>query len=97
MALFAVLYTYDDRYELRMQTRQEHRSYLRQLEDQGSLLAAGAYADDDAPGALLIFHGDSAQDVNALIDQDPYHRVGVIADRVVREWGAIIGPWTSPA
>ena len=43
MAAFAVLYTYDDRYDLRMQTRPEHRAFLQQLLEQGRLLAAGAY------------------------------------------------------
>lgn len=97
MPLFAVFYTYDDRYERRMQARPEHRGYLRQLEEQGALLAAGAYSDDDTPGGLLIFRADSADAVSALTDHDPYHQVGVIAARSVREWTTIIGPWVSPA
>jgi uncharacterized protein YciI len=94
MALFAVTYRYDDRTELRMQTRPEHRAFLRTLGERGGLLEAGAYTDDDSPGGLLIMGGESAEEVGRILDDDPYFRVGVIADRTVRAWGPIIGPWT---
>jgi uncharacterized protein YciI len=97
MPVFAVFYSYDDRYDLRMQTRPEHRAYLQQLQEQGALLEAGAYADEAPPGGLLIFRGDSAEEITRFIDRDPYSRVGVISDRLVRAWGPIIGPWTPPA
>jgi uncharacterized protein YciI len=97
MALFAVLYSYDDRTELRMQTRPEHRAFLRALHDQGPLLEAGAYSDDDAPGGLLIMGGQSADEVGRILEDDPYFRVGVIAERTVRAWGPILGPWAPTA
>ena len=97
MAVFAVFYTYDDRYDLRMQTRPDHRAFLQGLLAEGRMLAAGAYSDDAQPGGLLIFRGDSAAEIVELIDGDPYHRVGVISDRSVREWTAAFGPWAEPA
>jgi hypothetical protein len=93
MAVFAVLYTYDDRYDLRMQSRPEHRAFLQQLLEEGRMLAAGAYADDRQPGGLLVFRGDSADEIADLLDSDPYCRAGVISDRVIRGWGAAFGPW----
>jgi uncharacterized protein YciI len=93
MPVYAVTYTYDDREELRMQTRPEHRRFLSGLAEQGVLLAAGAYADQGTPGGIIVARADSAAEVEAALDPDPYRQIGVLVDREVREWGQLIGPW----
>ena len=54
MPVFAVQYSYVDDPELVTEHRPAHRDFLRDLLDQGIVLAAGAYTDGPA-GALLVF------------------------------------------
>lgn len=93
MPVFAVTYTYDDRTELRMQTRPTHRAFLSSLYDREFLLVAGAWGDDGEPGALLVARADSAEDVVATLDTDPYRKAGVIAHRDIRLWNQTFSPW----
>jgi uncharacterized protein YciI len=97
MAVFAVFYTYDDRLELRMQSRPDHRDYLQGLLEDGRLLAAGAYSDDAQPGGLLLFRGDSVDEVTDLVHHDPYYGAGVISAVDMRRWSAAFGPWAESA
>ena len=94
MPVYAVTYSYDDRTDVRMQARPEHRAFLTSLYDQGIVLAAGAWADDGAPGGLLVARADSPEDVAAALDDDPYRRVGVLAARDIREWDQLLSPWS---
>ena len=60
MPVFTVHYTYDPSPEQRAQRElynPAHRGYLRELMSDGIVLAAGRYANDERPGALLIFRG----------------------------------------
>ena len=94
MSVYAVTYTYDDRTDLRMQTRPEHRAFLTGLFDKGVVLAAGAWADDGQPGGLLAVRAESPEDVAAALDDDPYRRVGVLVRRDIRQWDQLLGPWS---
>ncbi|WP_372344031.1 YciI family protein [Streptomyces sp. KL116D] len=49
------------------------------------------FGPDDVPGALLVLEADSAEDVTALLDQDPFHREGLVAERTVRAWNIFFG------
>lgn len=93
MAVFAVTYAYDDRTDERMSHRPAHRDFLFGLADKGVVLAAGAYADDDAPGGLLVVRAADAAEAAATLDPDPYNVAGVITERTIRDWGQLIGPW----
>jgi uncharacterized protein YciI len=93
MSTYAVTYTFSaDPIELN-QIRPTHRVWLTaQLED-GSLLASGPMAD--RPAALLIFRSASIEELNALLDQDPYEIAGVIGERTIEEWNPVFGPFSS--
>lgn len=93
MPVYAVTYTYDDRTDLRMRARPEHRAFLSGLFDDGIVLAAGAWSDAGRPGGLLVVRAESADGVAAALDGDPYRRAGVLAGREIREWGQLMGPW----
>ncbi len=93
MTVYAVQYRYDDRTERRDEVRPEHRAYLAEALAAGTLLASGPYADDDAPGALLVVRAGSTAEVEALLSADPFVREGLVADREVREWTQVFGPW----
>ncbi len=92
MPYFAVQYSYADEPEKVTQHRPAHRSFLRGLLDEGTLLAAGAYTDDPA-GALLLLRADSADAVGAILDADPFRAQDLITHRTIRAWSAAIGPW----
>lgn len=91
MTLFAVTYRYlDGSAETRSAVRPAHVEFLSGLHEQGRLVVSGPTGDEHDAGALLIFAGDSAADVAALLDQDPFARAGLL-DREVREWRPFFG------
>jgi uncharacterized protein YciI len=96
MSIFAVEYTYDERRDEQDAVRPEHRTYLRGLAEQGTLLASGPWADG-APGALLVLRTDDAATLDALLADDPFARAGLIASTTVRGWNVVIGGWPEPA
>ena len=97
MAVFAVLYTYDDRESERLATRPAHRDFLFELADKGVVLAGGAYGPGEQPGALLILQADDAETVAKTLDEDPYCTGGFISGREIRHWTQVIGPWAPKA
>jgi uncharacterized protein YciI len=92
MSTFAVIYSYADGSDAdRDEHRPAHRAYLRELHEQGRLVVSGPYVGGEPAGALLVFEGESADEIAALLDEDPFHKVGVVADRVIRPWEVVIG------
>lgn len=82
-----ILYTYTDDVETRMATRPAHRDFLTA---NPGLRIAGA---TEAGGAIIVVEADSAEEVEAWIEDDPYHVRGLVASRTVTPWGAAIGSW----
>lgn len=97
MTLFAVRYTYDDRADVRDTVRPEHRAWLAGLAEAGSLLGSGPFADDDAPGALLVFRADDEAALRDLLTHDPFARERLVAQTEVRTWQLVLGPWAADA
>ncbi len=97
MTLFAVRYTYDDRADVRDTVRPEHRAWLAGLADAGTLLGSGPFADDAAPGALLVLRADAEAELRTLLAQDPFAREGLVAATEVRTWQLVLGPWSADA
>lgn len=92
MSIYAVTYTYSDDVALRDAERATHREYLAGLAEAGRMVVSGPWGADEPAGALLLFRGDSADEVRALTAQDPFVKVGVVVDQVVREWLPVLGP-----
>jgi uncharacterized protein YciI len=92
VSLFAVFYTYtegsDDE---RDEHRPAHRAFLRELHDAGTLQVCGPWGPEEAPGGMLIFEGETAEEIGALLDDDPFWKVGVVAERAIKSWGIVIG------
>lgn len=90
MSYFVVQYTYtDDPMALDVE-RPKHRAFLSSMLDD-TLVASGPYVGSDLPGALLIFSGDSAQEIEDLLDQDPFWLADLIAERSIEEWNPVLG------
>lgn len=89
MTTWMVEYTYQGTQEQRDELRPSHRDFLMALAREGHLPAFGRYVDDGPAAALLIARGESAGDVAAMLDDDPYASADLIADRRIREWPAV--------
>ena len=74
-----------------MQFVDAHRAYLRELKQQGTLLASGPF-DPRSGGALLL--RVAGTDVNAALDcvrdNDPFYKAGV-AQYELLPWNPVIG------
>jgi uncharacterized protein YciI len=93
MSTFAVTYTFSAEPEEVNQIRPTHREWLAGQLAEGALLASGPMVD--RPAALLIFKADSIEQLNALLDQDPYEIAGVIGERTIEAWNPVFGPFSS--
>lgn len=89
---YAVHYRYNEDTESRMAVRPEHREFLADLAEKGICLVAGAYAPSERPGGLLIFRAESAEELDALLVNDPYRRDGFVSEVEIVEWAPAVGP-----
>lgn len=88
MARFLVLTTFTSA-EKRMAHRAEHRVYLNQLVDEGKLLMAGPFEDES--GGIIIFEAGDQDEVQAMMDKDPFTINGVFATTEIRPWLLVAG------
>jgi uncharacterized protein YciI len=95
MPVFVVTYGYDaDPIELN-QVRPTHREWLAKLLEEGTLLASGPMVD--RPAALLVFKANSIEEVNTLLDSDPFELAGMIGERTIEAWNPVFGPFSEAA
>lgn len=96
MGTFAVTYAYAANSSA---GRDEHRSrHVEFLQEQfygGTLVKSGPFGPEEDPGALLIIEADSKADAETLMDQDPFYRNGLVAQRSIRQWNVVFGASTS--
>ena len=93
MSVFVVTYGYSaDEIELN-QIRPTHRVWLKEQLDSGRLLASGPMVD--RPSALLVWSAESIEELNALLDQDPFEIAGMIGERTIEQWNPIFGPFSA--
>lgn len=107
MAVYAVQYSYPDDVTEMLTHRPEHRAFLNASP---GLLLAGALkeefrevvgSDSSLPsqgtqnGGLLIFESPSIDELEELLDRDPYYTKGFISRRLIREWDPPLGTLTT--
>ena len=90
MSYFACTYVYGPAEE-QAKFRPAHRAYLGELVEAGQLAASGPFVGEDDPGALLLFIGQSTEEVEELIAHDPMHQGGAVLSYTVREWSPVMG------
>ncbi|MBO8194775.1 hypothetical protein ITI46_24415 [Streptomyces oryzae] len=73
----------------RLAARPAHRERLLQLHAEGTLLAAGPWADDS--GAVLIFNAERPE-LEALMADDPYYRTPGVRITGIRDWTPVVAP-----
>jgi uncharacterized protein YciI len=62
----------------------EHRAWLKRIDAEDRLLAAGVFADKS--GSLLVFRADSSEALQRDLNEDPFAQAGAITATDVREW-----------
>ncbi|MCE5289494.1 MAG: YciI family protein [Nocardiaceae bacterium] len=93
MAIFAVQYTYTEAtIPARDTHRPAHRSYLRDLANEGAVLSSGAYPDGS--GALLLFRAESDEAMRELVDKDPFVSENLVERVEIKEWLPVIGTFS---
>ncbi len=68
--------------------RPTHREYLRGLIAKGQLAISGPFTD--APGALIVYEANSAEEAEALLRGDPFHAAGVFVRWTIRPWNPVM-------
>ncbi|MFD2417825.1 YciI family protein [Amycolatopsis pigmentata] len=71
--------------------RPAHREYLQALADEGTVAVAGPVGEDI--GGLIVCQAENAEELQKILDVDPYHLEGALAERTVREFKPVIGSW----
>jgi uncharacterized protein len=94
MPYFALFYdTIDGFVDRRQPYRGAHLALIDDAHRQGRLLLAGALKPS---GAMLIFHVDSAADVEDFASNDPYVVNGLVKSWRVQEWAVVVGEHAVP-
>ncbi|EHR63828.1 hypothetical protein SaccyDRAFT_5033 [Saccharomonospora cyanea NA-134] len=89
MAWFVVEQTYvPERFAA---VRPRHREYLSSLVADGTVAVAGPVDGDT--GGMVIYQARDREELQRIIDADPYHLEGAIAERTVREFIPVLGAW----
>ncbi|MVU76876.1 hypothetical protein GPX89_06410 [Nocardia sp. ET3-3] len=94
MAVFAVHYVYAAAEAPgRDIHRPDHRAWLNNLVDEGTVLTSGPYPD--GTGALILVQEDSLDAVTKLFENDPFARENLLADKRIVEWVPTMGAFSS--
>jgi uncharacterized protein YciI len=89
MALYLVEIRYVQ--EKLAEVRPRHREFLAGLAELGTVAVAGPLAD--GTGGVVLYQADNREQLQDIIDADPYHLEGVVAERTVREFTPVLGAW----
>lgn len=88
---FALQYVYVDDPEAMARIRPAHRAFLADLHAQGTVVLSGPLAGDGPAGALIVLRGSGPEELLRVLDADPFHEAGLIAERTIRPWTVVIG------
>jgi len=93
---FAAIIEYAPVPETISRVRPVHRDYIQGLKKNGQIAIAGPFIDDS--GGLLVYEAETAEQVDALIRDDPFFKEGVFKSWVLRAWKPVtVNPALLPA
>ncbi len=66
----------------RMEVREKHLAYARELYKNGTLIKGGAFLNEEGQmiGSTVLYQAESAEELQKVIDNDPYMTNGVWVD-----------------
>ncbi len=82
--------TVPDHLERRGAFRAAHLRLAKLYADEGKIVLAGAFADEEG-GAALVFKGPDDAAARAFAEADPYVQNGLVTKWWVREWTTVAG------
>ena len=68
-----------------------HVAYLRELVAAGTLRASGPLFDGPLRAGFLILQAGTREEVEAIVERDPFAREGLIAALTIRRWDRLFG------
>jgi len=90
MGIFVVRMDHPDGTEWNAFVR-EHVVYLKVLINQGKLLASGPLKNTPLRAGFLVFQADTLDEVQAMVNADPFAREDLIAHLDIQEWDPLFG------
>ncbi|MDE1187199.1 MAG: YciI family protein [Pantoea sp.] len=69
----------------------EHVVYLKVLINQGKLLASGPLKNTPLRAGFLVFQADTLDEVQAMVNTDPFAREDLIAHLDIQKWDPLFG------
>ncbi len=73
----------------------EHVLYLKELINQGKLIASGPLKNTPLRAGFLIFNAANRDEVAAMVNADPFARENLIAELDIQEWDPLFGQLTA--
>jgi uncharacterized protein YciI len=74
--------------ERRAPHREAHLALLREWQDAGKIVMAGALGDPPH-GGLLVFRVEDPAEIDEFVAADPYVAAGIVASRRVEPWNVV--------
>ncbi|MEE1756037.1 YciI family protein [Streptomyces sp. SP18CS02] len=93
MAKFVVEFEYNVDRAGRQGLHPAHAENLYRLADSGVLLLGGPLVGENA--GLLLYEVADRDELQRILDDEPYVKGGVVARTRIREWGPGKGSWIS--
>jgi len=91
MEYFALIYyLVDDYLSRRTAFREKHLRLVKEANEIGGLILAGAFSDP-ADRALLVFRVKNKTVIEEFIRNDPYVEHGLVTRWEIRPWAVVIG------
>ncbi len=92
MSLYVIQYQYPTDLKMLVEDfRPAHRNYMRQLQADGHLLAAGFLGDAVYDGGMMLVRAESAQAALKLLEGDPFYANDLMDDLQVLAWTPTLG------
>jgi uncharacterized protein YciI len=91
VAKFVVEFQYHVDREQRQTVHPAHADYLHSLAGRGVLLLAGPLVREN--GGLLIYEVENREELQRVLDSEPYVKAGFVAESRIRQWQPGKGSW----
>ena len=97
MKYYMVLYLHTDMVGWKKHVN-AHIDYLEKLIKSGQLIMSGPIKDskDGEKEAMLIFRVKDSDELQQLIEQDPYWYEGLVTNHTINEWDPMFGSLQTP-
>ena len=92
MGLYVIQYRYPSNLKFMVEDfRPAHRTFMRKMEADGTLKAAGFLGDAVFEGGMMIVEAPSAQAAEKLLVGDAFYDNGLMEELIIRAWTPTVG------